>query len=382
MNNEVDFFESTQTLSFKVDPTMKLMPHVLSEYTQEQIREMYDMYSNDKTHTYSLKLVEGETIVGKLAGESKTEYLFDIGYKDYLTVEKRSDENDALAIYAEGDSINLGTEVEILLTNVSEDPYLIKGSIYALHREIILEELANTGDTYIDAVVKTMLPAGFLLEGDYRGEKIMAFMPNKLAGINKLSSEESEALVGQTIEVMIESYTPDKGTFIVTRKKYLETLIPDALDVLVTEDSEGNLIQFEGIVTGTNKFGVFVQIGDYLTGMIHKSNLENPSSHFNFKSGDTIKCFVKDIMGERLNLTQVIRETLWNTIEVGMIVEGVVREYKSFGALIQFDYETVGLIHNKELEKFDIIINEKDRIKTKVLEVNKEGRKINLTLVQ
>ncbi len=384
MNNEVDVFESNQALSFKVDPTMKLMPHILEEYSHDVIRDMHDMYANDTTHSYGLKLVEGETITGKLVGETSSEYLFDIGYKDYLLVEKRNDENDALAMYAdvESETIKLGTEVDILLTVVSEEPFLIKGSIYAIHRESILQEVANEEGLSIDAFVKTCLPAGFILEGNYRGEKVSAFMPNILAGVNKLSSDDSEALVGTTIEVMIETYTPEKGSFIVSRKRYLETLIPEAIESLETEDEDGNHYEFEGVVTGTNKFGVFVQLGECLTGMIHKSNLENPTSHFNYKSGDSIKCFVKDVMGTKLNLTQVIRETLWDTVEVGMIVEGVVKEYKSFGMLVQFDYETVGLVHNSELEKANIIINEKDRVKTRVLEVNKKGRKINLAIAK
>jgi len=138
MTNEVDVFsEKTKELKFKVDPSMKLMPHVVNEYTEEQIRQMHDMYMNDTNHQYSLKLVEGETITGKLVGETKgTEYLFDIGYKDYLSVEIKERETIALAQYGnENNSVSFGTEVEILLTEVKESPYTIKGSISAIYRQ-------------------------------------------------------------------------------------------------------------------------------------------------------------------------------------------------------------------------------------------------------
>ena len=387
MNNDIDVFaEKTKELKFKVDPSMKLMPHVANEYTEAEIRQMHDMYMNDSNHMYSLKLVEGETIVGKLVGQRNgTEYLFDIGYKDYLSVDIKERETIALAQYSENDNVPFGTKVEILLTEVSEEPYNIKGSISAIYRQNAIKELIEDGDLYVDALVKEWRPAGFTLELDYKGEKVQSFMPNILAGVNRLSPEESEALVDGKIQIMIESYSAEKNSFISSRKKFLQSLIPESIEELVIQDDKGEYLNFEGIVTGTTKFGVFVQLigyDDCLTGMIHKNNLKEKEAHDSIQSGDTINFFIKDIIGVKLDLTQVIRETLWDTVEEGQIVEGVIKSHKSFGILVQFDSETIGLVHNTELVKTNEVFSEGDKIKTKVLSVNKSNRKINLTVAK
>jgi ribosomal protein S1 len=48
-------------------------------------------------------------------------------------------------------------------------------------------------------------------------------MPNTLAGINKLYDPTS--IIGETFQVMIESFSEYEGTYIVSRRKYLQSLI-------------------------------------------------------------------------------------------------------------------------------------------------------------
>jgi hypothetical protein len=115
--------------------------------------------------------------------------------------------------------------------------------------------------------VKELTPAGYSVEIDYEGVTLSGFMPNTLAGINKLSNPES--IVGETFEVMIETFSREEGTYIVSRKKYLQSLIPEAIKQL----EFGKV--YEGFVTGTTDYGAFVEFNDCLTGMIHKSNI-NP----------------------------------------------------------------------------------------------------------
>ena len=56
-----------------------------------------------------------------------------------------------------------------------------------------------------------------------------------------------------------------------------------------------------------------------------------------------------------------------------------VKSVKSFGVLVQLDFETVGLIHESELKgktfKYGDVVN------TKVASINKNQRKVNLTIV-
>lgn len=205
-------------------------------------------------------------------------------------------------------------------------------------------------------------------------------MPNTLAGINKLHNPES--IVGQSMNVMIESYSEQEGTYIVSRKRYLQTLIPDEVSKL-----ESNKV-YTGHVTGTTSFGVFVEFNECLTGMIYKVNI-NPEWRemiSQITPGTEIDFYIKDIIKDKNNkfkiiLSQYQRETLWDTIKNGQYITGTIKDIKNFGILVRLDEETIGLVHSSEVEKTNKKLNAGETIDVKVLSVDKTSRKIFLTLV-
>ena len=73
-------------------------------------------------------------------------------------------------------------------------------------------------------------------------------------------------------------------------------------------------------------------------------------------------------------------EEFWDKIKIGNIISGKVKDLKPFGALIQLDDETNGLIHTSELEKFNQKIEAGQEVKVKVIAIDRSARKIFLTL--
>ncbi len=368
--------------TFKPAPKNRILKHVYEEYSDEEIQKMYELFTGE-TFNYALKLNVGDKILGKVVGESLTDYLFDIGYKDYLRVEKRKAESEALARYANDEnSVSFETEVEILITEVSDTPYILRGSLASLHKKDAYTDILKNSDEPIQATVLDALPAGFTLELNYDGYKIPSFMPNILAGVNKLSQEQAQALVGKTLFVMIESYSSEKGTFIASRKKYLKSLIPQAIEQLQTVDDKNTPLEYTGVVTGSAKFGIFVEFNDCLTGMIHKDNLNDKykNTYQNIEAGTEIKFFIKEIIKDKLILTQIWKETVWDSVKKDSEYSGTVYDEKSFGLLVRLDEETVGLIHNSEIEKIGNRPAIGAKVKVKVIAVQKMERKIYLTL--
>lgn len=383
--NQVNFLDKKESIFKNLKKGKnKIMNHIFNEYSDEQIKTMYESLNND-TYNFSLKLKVGDKIVGKLVGQTASDYLFDIGYKDYIRVEKRKSENDALSRLADSDnSISLETEIELLITEVSETPYTLKASLSALQKNDTYLDILNNIDEPIEAYIMDILPAGFSLKLNYNGYKIPAFMPNILAGVNKLSSEQTQDLVGKTIDIMIESYSSEKGTFIASRKKYLQSLIPQAIENLNIVDEQGKPIEFTGKITGTAKFGIFVEFNEFLTGMIHKDNLSDKykNTYQNLESGSDITFYIKEIINDKLVLTQVWKETLWDTVKKDVQYTGIVQDEKSFGLLIRLDDDTLGLVHNSEVEKFGTKPTIGSKVKVKVIAIMKMERKIYLTLVK
>jgi predicted RNA-binding protein (virulence factor B family) len=116
--------------------------------------------------------------------------------------------------------------------------------------------------------------------------------------------------------------------------------------------------------------------------MIHKANVdpEWQEKLTTIKPGFEIQFYIKEVIKDKIILTQILRETLWDNIKNGQVLDGVVRDTKQFGTLINLDSETVGLIHTSEMEKLGKKFTSGQQLKVKVLSVDRMSRKIFLTL--
>lgn len=318
--------------------------------------------------------IPGTVVRTVYKGIMADQYVFEVSnFKDDVRIDVKPSESKYLK------SCEIGNEVDVLVTSVNHQNYLIKGSIASLYESMAHENMKSLEEgESVTAYVRSLNPAGYDVELVNGGITLQGFMPNTLAGINKLYDPTS--IVGETFEVMIESlvdtYSDYEGTYIVSRRKYLQSLIPDALDSL----EFGEL--YTGNVTGTTPFGIFVEFNECLTGMIHKANVtpEWQDRIGEIKPGQAIEFYIKEIIKNKIILTQVLRETLWDTIKNGQTLVGRVRDVKQFGALVTLDDETVGLIHTSEMDKIRKSFTKGQEVNVKVLLVDRSSRKIFLTV--
>jgi len=349
----LDLFESVITIQEKI------------QNSPEERNRLESLYEE----TLVIAPMEGELVKAIYVGLSQGFFNFDAGFKDWIRVEDKPSEANYLK------NTEIGSQVEVLITNVDEDNYFIRGSFVELYENIARKNLASLDDgTIVMGFIREITPAGYSVDIEFEGVVLPGFMPNTLAGINKLYKPES--IVGRNFEVAIESYSRDEGTYIVSRRRYLQTLIPTAIKEL----QYGEI--YVGNVTGTTEFGVFVEFNDCLTGMIHKTNIHPDwSNKLNqIQPGVPIEFYIKEIIKDKIILTQILRETLWDKIKIGNIISGKVKDLKPFGALIQLDDETNGLIHTSELEKFNQKLQSGQEVKVKVIAIDRSARKIFLTL--
>lgn len=325
---------------------------------------------------------EGDVVEGTLVSFDKKEIIIDINFKDNVFVDSKTIDTQMY------DSLVVGSPIKVMITYVSDDPYYIKGSLNDLLKLNITNIVKDhfNDNVHLWATVKESQPAGYFLDLEVEGRIVEAFMPNTLAGVNKLHTPQS--IVGQRFEVMIETLEQDKGIYVVSRKKFLEELIPERIKQLKKDWTKDKNKVYEGTITGTTPFGAFVEFCDYLTGMIHRYNVsENwqPDEMWNtMKPGMYVNFFIKDIISRKnkVILTQILRNSLWDSIKVDDIVTGKVISIKPFGALIQLDEETNGLIQNTYLLKNKIDLKMGQEVEVRVTSIMKDERKINLSLVK
>jgi len=343
-------------------------------FEEKSYRKGKNMSDKDLDTLYNSIKLEipqvGNVVRSNYQGVMANQFVFSVdGFKDDVRVEDKPGEAKYLK------NCNTGDEVDVLITEINHGQYFIKGSIASLYESRAHENLKSLEEgESVTAYVRALNPAGYDVEITNGGVTLPGFMPNTLAGINKLYDPTS--IVGDTFQVMIESFSEHEGTYIVSRRKYLQTLIPEEI---------GNLefnVMYSGKVTGTTPFGIFVEFNECLTGMIHKANVSEEWQNriSEIKPGQEIEFFIKEIIKEKIILTQVLRETLWDTIKNGQLIDGRVKDVKQFGALVILDDETVGLIHTSEMEKLGKKFISGQEIKVKVLSVDRQSRKIFLTI--
>jgi len=343
-------------------------------FEEKSYRKGKNMSDKDLDSLYNSIKLEipqvGNVVRSNYRGIMANQFVFSVdGFKDDVRVEDKPNEAKYLK------NCNTGDEVDVLITEINQGQYFIKGSIASLYESRAHENLKSLEEgESVTAYVRSLNPAGYDVEITNGGVTLPGFMPNTLAGINKLYDPTS--IVGDTFQVMIESFSEHEGTYIVSRRKYLQTLIPQEIGNL-----EFNTL-YGGRVTGTTPFGIFVEFNECLTGMIHKANVtedwQNRISEI--KPGQEIEFYVKEIIKEKIILTQVLRETLWDNIKNGQVIDGRVKDVKQFGTLVILDSETVGLIHTSEMEKLGKKFVSGQDIKVKVLSVDRQSRKIFLTI--
>ena len=76
-----------------------------------------------------------------------------------------------------------------------------------------------------------------------------------------------------------------------------------------------------------------------------------------------------------------------NQFNVGSIVEGKISQIKPFGAFVQLDATTRGLVHISQVshnfvKDINEVISVGDQVKVKILSIEEEGKKISLSIKQ
>lgn len=356
---EFSWEELESNVAVKTVPSSKTKVLCKASYAQDLYNKMMQ-----KMHSFNYPKV-GDTWGGVIVAIEKDKLYVNIGNKDNVVINMSKTEADTYAI---------GESVEFIITNVNEDTYQISGSISEYERIALTDKLISLYETKmpLKAKVLSINPnGGYIMEVNLgNGDTVQSFMHAINAGVNRLMDQDS--IINSEMDVLIENIDYNNASrFTVSRKRFLELGIKAEMEKI-----KYNHI-YNGTVTGTTEFGIFVEFNDCLTGMIHKANVHPDYVDMiqDIQPGTPIEFFVKEIVGNKLVLTQIHRETLWDSVQRGMVLDGKVSAVKNYGVLVILDEDTKGLIPTDLAEKE---YQKSENIKVRVISVNKESRKIIL----
>ena len=339
-----------------------------------------------KDENASKKVVAGDTIDGKVISIKKHEILIDLGSQGVGLVPRRE------ASYIK--DLELGADVTASVIEAEMDDGYVLLSLRKAVKDKGWDEIQSKMDN-AETVEITPYDAnrgGLLVE--YEG--IRGFLP-----VSQLSAEHYprvgsadkdeilqrlNSLVGKSIKVRILDAIKKENKLIFSEKE----AIKDGLAERFSSLKVGDVVK--GVVTGVVDFGVFVNV-DGIEGLIHISEISwervnNPSDYV--KIGDEIEAKIIAIDKERLSLSmKQLTEDPWlhevEKLKKGSKVEGTVTRITPFGAFVQISPAVEALVHVSELGEGSDVDPEKvftlnERKSFKVLDIDKEGRKISLSI--
>lgn len=216
-------------------------------------------------------------------------------------------------------------------------------------------------------------------------DKVFVDLGVREQGFLALKETDTPPEVGNTLRVRIVRFDPENSIY--------EVALPaQATDVAAWEELKvGTLV--EARVTGVNAGGLECEVG-HIRGFIPMSQIAlYRVSNLEEYVGQRLICVVVEANRERRNLVlsrraaiereqEAQREALWAKLEPGQVYEGLVRKLMDFGAFVDIG-GVDGLLHISQISWGRIshpsqVLQEGQRIKVKILSVDRTTRRISL----
>lgn len=329
-----------------------------------------------------MKIETGEIYTGTIYSINDEWVSVDIGYRENVYVNVLKEEASVRELFAPD------AEVRVQVLQIEKGRGFVLGSISAGVKSGVIKDIMESieeGNTGYVGTVSQMIPGGGYIVSV---QGIDCFMPGSLAGINKLVDFES--IIGTDMYVVPVSFSESRGTIVVSHRAYLKAMIPSKIDALKENLSQ----ELSGKVTGSAKYGVFVEFNECLTGMIHVNDLTPELLKLHkareIKPGDDINFKIKEIVSEsKIILTQLdaapvvdLWEGISERIKTPSEIVGTVRAVKDYGVFVDVEKGVAGLLHISEIE--DVVdlttIKPGDKMTVQVTRIDADSRKIFLKI--
>lgn len=390
-NGEFDWngYESYHNTKLKANKRVKTGSHKDIVYCHEPYaQEFYNLLSDVKFDDTISSLTVNAIETGKIYTMTERWATVDIGYREMLYIDLSREDREVLAELRPGDEVS----VKVLSDKTPAKEYAI-ASISEGTKQRIFAELrvaADEGGTAYLGTVKEMIPGGGYI---VNVQGINCFMPGSLAGINKL--HDFTSIIDTKMYVVPDSFSAAKGTIVVSHRKYLQALIPNEISKL-QENLEQEIV---GSVTGTAKYGVFVEFNTCLTGMIHVNDLgaELAERHRanDIAAGEEVTFKIKEIVSnEKIILTQkekseVKVDNSWEEFMKGLklpklVENATIRSIKDYGLFIAVHGSVVGMAHISEFPEgtsLKDVFQKGQEIVVEVTKVDEETKKVFLKVI-
>ncbi len=341
-----------------------------------------DNLSMEELYNQSIKLIqENQIIKGRVVSKKASEVLVDVGFKS----------EGVVSITEFGaDELEIGKELDFLVESIENDAGMIVLSREKAMRMQSWDSIIKNsqGEDLVEGRPMKKVKGGFLL--DVRG--IEGFLPSSLSAFKNVADKD---IIGKIFKFKIVKVNNLRHSIILSRREAIQKEKEIAKERFWKDLKIGGI--YPGVVKAITDFGAFIDLGG-VDGLLHItdmswSKISHPSEIVALS--DKIEVMVLNTNKESGKVSLGLKQRLpdpWQDIEtkyaIGAKIKGKVVNILPYGVFVELEKGIEGLIHVSEMSWSKRITNPGemfaigDMVETQVLNIDKGGRKISLSIKQ
>src|SRR2546423_7083319 len=324
----------------------------------------------------------GAIIKGKVSGMAGDDFIVELGLKSEGILEAGE--------FDDPSAVKPGDPVQVLLEDVEGDTGLVKISKRKADRIINWEAIVKSkreGDPVSGKVTKK-IKGGLLVDIGVR-----VFLPASQVDIRRPG--EISDWIGREIDAVILKIDEERRNIVISRRKMIEQQREELKRKTLDTLQVGQVIK--GTVKNIADFGAFIDLGG-VDGLLHITDMSwgrinHPSEMLKIDSQIEVKVLSIDKDKEKIALGLKQKDASpWENIEtkypVGSVHEAEVVNIMSYGAFTKLEEGVEGLVHisemswTKRINHPSEVVTQGQKVKVKVLEINKDKQEISLGMKQ
>ncbi|MGJ8639042.1 MAG: 30S ribosomal protein S1 [Opitutaceae bacterium] len=285
--------------------------------------------------------------------------------------------------------VKQGEEIEVMIIEIDRDRERVSLGLKQLANNPWekIEEKYPIGATVKGKVVN-LVPYGAFIEIEEGVEGLVHV--TELSWTKRISKPSEVLRIGEEVEAVVLG---------IQKEEQKISLGTRQLETNPWEMARHNYpvgARVRGKVRNLTTYGAFVELEEGIDGMVHVSDMSwtrkvnHPSEVV--KKGDEVDATVLDVDADSQRISLGMKQLStdpWDEIEthfkVGDMVKGNISKITTYGAFVELDNDIDGLVHisqisEERVEKIKDVINEGDEVEARVVKIDKEERRIGLSI--